>query len=168
MIKEKNEEIKKKIEKLRDDISHHDYQYYVLNQPEISDKEYDDLMRRLKDLETSHPEFITADSPTKRVSGQVLKEFKTVKHRLKMLSLDNTYSIDELREWEERVHKGLGSRKVEFVAELKIDGVSSNLTYVKALLDIGATRGDGETGEDVTLNLKTIRAIPLRLETKEP
>lgn len=167
MSKDKKEEIKKKIEKLRDEIRHHDYQYYVLNQPEISDKEYDDLIRRLKDLESLHPELITVDSPTQRVSGQVLKEFKTVRHRIKMLSLDNTYSIEELEEWEERVHKGLGSRKVEFVAELKIDGVSSNLTYVNGLLDIGATRGDGQTGEDVTLNLKTIRAIPLSLDSKE-
>ncbi|MBL7197855.1 MAG: NAD-dependent DNA ligase LigA [Candidatus Omnitrophica bacterium] len=160
-------EINKRIEKLRQEIRHHDMRYYVLNQPEISDKEYDGLLRKLKDLEKAHPEFITPDSPTQRVSGQVLKEFKTVRHRQKMFSLDNTYSIEELREWEERVHKGLGSQRVEYVAELKIDGVSSNLTYINGLLDIGATRGDGQTGEDATLNLKTIRAIPLRLQARE-
>ena len=162
----KKEEIKKKIEKLRYEIRHHDMCYYVLSQPEVSDKEYDSLMRRLGDLEKSYPEFITPDSPTQRVGGKVSEGFKTVRHRQKMLSLDNTYSIEELRDWDERVHKGLGKQKVEYVAELKIDGVSSNLTYAKGLFTLGATRGDGQMGEDVTLNIKTIRAIPLKLEGK--
>lgn len=157
-------EIKKEIEKLREQIRNHDYLYYVLSQPEISDKEYDDLMGKLKDLEDKYPQFKTGDSPTVRLSGGILKGFKTVKHKQKMLSLDNTYSYDELRDWYERVRKGLGSReKIEYVAEIKIDGVSANITYEKGKLSIGSTRGDGETGEDVTQNIKTIRAIPLSL-----
>jgi len=155
--------IKKEIEKLREEIRHHDYRYYVLAQPEISDKEYDDLLRRLKDLEDRRPELKTDDSPTLRLSGGILEGFKTVKHKQKMLSLDNTYSFDELRDWEGRVHKGLGSEKVEYVVELKIDGLSANITYAKGKLSIGATRGDGSTGEDVTQNIKTMRVIPLVL-----
>ncbi len=156
-------EIKKKIGHLRDKIRHHDYRYYILAQPEISDKEYDDLMQQLKELEDKYPEFKSDDSPTLRVGGQVLKSFKTVKHKQKMFSLDNTYSIEELKDWDKRVHKGLGSEKVEYVVELKIDGASANIVYKQGKLIIGATRGDGETGEDVTQNIKTIRAIPLIL-----
>ena len=155
--------IKKEIERLRERIRHHDYMYYVLSQPEISDKEYDGLMRRLKGLEGKHPEFKTDDSPTVRVSGGILEGFRTARHKQKMLSLDNTYSFQELEDWDERVHKGLGSEKVEYVVELKIDGVSANITYEKGRLSVGATRGDGETGEDVTGNIKTIRAILLTL-----
>lgn len=156
-------EIKKKIEDLRKKIRHHDYLYYVLSQPEISDKEYDSLMGKLKDLEDKYPQYKSEDSPTVRLSGGILEGFKTVRHRQKMLSLDNTYSFEELQDWEERVHKGLGSQKVEYVVELKIDGLSANITYKKGKLSIGATRGDGESGEDVTQNIKTIRAIPLVL-----
>lgn len=157
-------QIKSHIEKLRDEIRHHEYCYYVLNQPEISDKEYDELVKKLKGLEEKHPELITPDSPTQRVGGEPLEGFKQVKHKVKMLSLDNTYSFEELKDWDERVHKGLHrGEKVEYVAELKIDGVSISLTYEKGILKIGATRGDGETGEDITLDLKTIRAIPLKL-----
>jgi DNA ligase (NAD+) len=156
--------IKKKIEDLRNRIRHHDYMYYVLSQPEISDKEYDNLIKELKELEDRYPEFKTDDSPTVRVIGGILEGFRTVKHKQKMLSLSNTYSFDELRDWDERVHKGLtDSEKVEYVVELKIDGISANITYEKGKLTIGATRGDGETGEDVTANIKTIRAIPLLL-----
>ncbi|MCM8771201.1 MAG: NAD-dependent DNA ligase LigA [Candidatus Omnitrophica bacterium] len=161
---EEKSQIKKKIEALRTQIRHHDYMYYVLSQPEISDREYDELMRKLKELEEQYPEFVTADSPTQRVGGEVLEGFKTVKHRLGMFSLDNTYNFDELKDWDGRVRKGLGSgAKIEYVTELKIDGVSLNLTYEKGLLIIGATRGDGTTGEDVTNNVKTVRAIPLKL-----
>jgi len=157
-------DIKKKIEDLRKKIRHHDYMYYVLSQPEISDKEYDDFMKKLKELEDEYPEFKTADSPTARVGGGILEGFKTVKHRQKMLSLDNTYSFEELEDWVKRVHKGLGpNEKVEYAVEHKIDGVSANLTYEKGRLTIGATRGDGQTGEDVTQNIKNIRAIPLVL-----
>jgi len=155
-------DIKKKIEDLREKIRHHDYLYYVLSQPQILDKEYDDLMRKLQELEGKYPQFKTEDSPTVRVSGGIQEGFKTVRHRQKMLSLDNTYSIDELRDWQVRVYKGLGKReKVEYVVEHKIDGVSANITYGKGKLSIGATRGDGEAGEDVTQNIKTIHAIPL-------
>ncbi len=157
-------DIKKKIENLRQKIRHHDYLYYSVSQPQISDKEYDCLIKQLKSLEDEHPEYKTADSPTVRVSGGILEGFKTVKHKQKMLSLDNTYSFEELKDWDERVHKGLGrGAKVEYVAELKIDGLSANITYKSGKMIIGATRGDGETGEDVTQNIKTIRAIPLIL-----
>lgn len=155
-------EIKKEIEKLRQEIRRHDYRYYVLSDPKVSDKEYDQLLSRLKELEQAHPEFKNADSPTVRVSGGLLAGFKTVRHRQKMLSLDNTYSFEELLEWDERVRKGLG-QEPEYVVELKIDGVSANLTYEKGRLVAGATRGDGETGEEITGNIRTIRAIPLLL-----
>ena len=141
--------------------------YYVLDQPEISDKEYDYLMRELKELEDSYPQYKSGDSPTVRLIGGILEGFKTVKHKQKMLSLDNTYSFEELKDWQERVRKGLRRQEeVEYVAELKIDGVSANITYAKGKLAIGATRGDGESGEDVTANIKTIRAIPLVLMGK--
>ncbi len=163
-----NEQIKNKIESLRKIIRHHDYLYYVLSRPEISDKEYDDLMSELKNLEEKYPQYYSQYSPTVRVSGGILKGFKTVQHAQKMLSLDNTYSFEELREWADRVAKTLGGKeKIEFVVEHKIDGLSANLTYEKGKLLIGATRGDGEIGEDVTVNLKTIRAIPLILEGED-
>jgi len=159
-----SEGVKKKIEDLRKKIRHHDYMYYALSQPEVSDKEYDNLLKELKKLEGEFPEFKTDDSPTVRLSGGILEGFKTVKHKQKMLSLDNTYSFDELRDWDERVHKGLAGREeVEYVAELKIDGLSANITYEEGKLTVGATRGDGETGEDVTANIRTIRAVPLVL-----
>ncbi len=159
-----NEEVKKKIEALRDKIRYNDYLYYALSQPEISDQEYDGLMRQLKDLEGQYPRFQADDSPTVRLSAGILEGFKPLRHKQKMLSLDNTYSFTELKSWEERARKGLGkAEKVEYVAELKIDGVSANLHYRGGKLSNAATRGDGETGEDVTLNIKTIRAIPLVL-----
>jgi DNA ligase (NAD+) len=161
------QEITKKIEQLREIIRHHDYRYYVLSQPEISDKEYDDVMRQLKVLEDTYPESKTGDSPTQRIGGGILEGFRTVMHKQKMVSLDNTYAFADLKDWDERVHKGLGSEKTEYVVELKIDGVSANLTYAQGKLVIGATRGDGEKGEDVTQNIKTIRAIPLILLGKD-
>lgn len=159
--------IKKQIEALREKIREHDYKYYVLSSPAISDKEYDDLMRRLQKLEQEHPEYKSADSPTLRVGGGILEGFKALRHRQKMLSLDNTYSFEEIREWGERVAKNLKKgEKTEFVTELKMDGVSANLTYENKRLLSAATRGDGETGEDVTANIKTIRAVPLLLRGK--
>ncbi|RKY33959.1 MAG: DNA ligase, partial [Candidatus Duberdicusella sinuisediminis] len=139
--------IKKEIEELREEIRRHDYLYYVLDNPEISDKEYDELVRRLKELEGKYPQFITPDSPTQRVSGQVLEGFKTVRHKVAMLSLDNTYSTEEVREWEAR-NKRLLKKEVEldYVVEPKIDGVSCSLTYQKGVLVLGATRGDGSVG----------------------
>lgn len=164
-MENKKLKIKKEIEKLREEIRHHDYCYYVLNQPEISDKEYDDLMKKLEKLERENFEFISPESPTQRVSGEALKEFKQVKHRQSMFSLDNTYSIEELKEWNNRVGKGLPGERIEYVAELKIDGTSASLTYRRGKFTLGATRGDGETGEDITANLKTIKSIPLKLRT---
>ncbi|MFB0528084.1 MAG: NAD-dependent DNA ligase LigA [bacterium] len=163
----KVEEVKRKVEKLREEIRHHDYRYYVLNQPEISDKEYDDLVKKLKQLEKQHPQLITPDSPTQRVGEKPLIGFKTVKHRVAMLSLDNTYSSEEIEEWDKRVHKGLPREKVEYVVELKIDGVGVSLTYQESVFLVGATRGDGVTGDDITQNLKTVKSIPLRFLTTE-
>lgn len=155
-------DIKKRIEAIREKIRLHDYLYYVESQPKISDKEYDDLMRELKGLEEARPELKTEDSPTVRVGGGAVEGFRTIAHRQKMLSLDNAYSFDEIRQWDERVRKGLTlDEKVEYVVELKIDGVSANLSYEKGRLVLGATRGDGQRGEEITQNLRTIRAIPL-------
>ncbi|HTZ11209.1 MAG TPA: NAD-dependent DNA ligase LigA, partial [Candidatus Margulisiibacteriota bacterium] len=163
-----SEQVKKEIEALKERISRHDYLYYALSQPEVSDKEYDDLLRKLKDLEDRFPQFKSDDSPTVRLGSGILDNFKIVKHKQKMLSLDNTYSFEELKEWEGRLRKTLHAREaVEYVVELKIDGISANITYEKGRLEIGATRGDGESGEDVTLNIKTIRAIPLVLRGKD-
>lgn len=152
------------IEKLKDEIRRHDLNYYVLDNPEISDRDYDALMERLLKLERAHPQFVTPDSPTQRVGSEPAEGFETVRHKRKMFSLDNTYTVEEVREWDERVRRGLGNNeKIEYVSELKIDGVSVNLTYKDGVLKAGALRGDGETGEDVTSNIKTIRAIPLKL-----
>ncbi|MDP1853382.1 MAG: NAD-dependent DNA ligase LigA [Candidatus Omnitrophota bacterium] len=161
--------IEKRIEELRNLIRHHDWRYYAFSEPEISDKEYDILLKELKDLEKKHPELVTPDSPTQRLTNVLQKRFKTVKHAVKMFSLDNTYSYDEIKDWVARACKGLSKNvEVEYVAELKIDGVSIALTYRKGTLELGATRGDGETGEGVTLNIKTIAAIPLKLLAENP
>lgn len=161
-------QIKNKIEKLKENIRKHDYLYYVLSQPLVSDKEYDNLMYELKLLEDRYPQYRTDDSPTQRLSSGISAGFKTVKHQAGMFSLDNTYSIEELKAWEMRVRKGLsGDTVFEYVVELKIDGVSANLTYAHGKLILGATRGDGTTGEEVTANLKTIRAIPLVFRGKD-
>ena len=158
------QKIKKESEKLRQQIRHHDYRYYVLNQPEISDSEYDRLMQRLKTLEEKYPQLKTPDSPTQRVSGEPLKGFKQVKHSIPMLSLDNAYSFAEVKKWVQRVHKGLGRKeKIEYVTELKFDGISASFTYKKGKFVLGATRGDGQTGDDITANLKTLRTLALRL-----
>ena len=161
------QQARKEIEKLRREIEHHNYMYYVENQPEIADKEYDDLMVQLKELESRYPELITPTSPTQRVGGQPLKEFKSLRHRFKMLSLDNTYSAEEIREWGRRIQKSLSGEMVEYVVELKIDGVGIALTYEKGIFVQGTTRGDGVTGDDITANLKTIKSIPLRLISPE-
>ncbi|UCG35398.1 MAG: NAD-dependent DNA ligase LigA [Candidatus Omnitrophota bacterium] len=160
--------IEQEIEVLRDKIRYHDRRYYVLNDPEISDKEYDDLVKKLLTLEKKYPQLIKPDSPTQRVSGEVLEGFAQVRHKEKMFSLDNTYSIEEVRQWQERIKRALKKEvSLDYVAELKIDGVSCSLTYQNGLLIQGATRGDGERGEDVTQNLRTIRSIPLHLGAKE-
>lgn len=155
---------KKRIEKLRQEIREHDYRYYCLDNPEISDTQYDMLLKELGLLEKKHPECVSVDSPTQRVGAEPVKGFKTVEHKKRMMSLDNTYSFEEIGAWQMRVLKGLKGYEqgIEYLAELKIDGVSVNLTYQKGLLAVAALRGDGETGEDVTSNIKTIRAIPLK------
>lgn len=154
----------KEIQRLAGEIEDHNYRYYAQDKPVISDKEYDDLLRRLTELEKQFPEFKDLNSPTQRVGIKVAAAAQTVTHKVRMMSLDNTYSIDELREWQKRVEKGLLNQKIEYVAELKIDGVSASLTYHHGEFVIGATRGDGTVGEDITLNLRTIRSVPLRLK----
>ena len=161
-------EAKKRIAELREQIRHHDYVYFVETRSEISDREYDKLYAELKSLEQQHPDLIAPDSPTQRASGQPLKEFKSVRHAVPMMSLDNTYSIDELREFDKRVRKLLPDERIEYVLEPKIDGVSITVRYDDGRLAVGATRGDGTTGDDITANLKTIRAIPLQLHAKNP
>jgi DNA ligase (NAD+) len=161
-------EARKRIAELRDQIRHHDYVYFVEARSEISDREYDRLYAELKGLEAEFPDLVTPDSPTQRAGGEPLKEFKSVSHAVPMMSLDKTYSIEELREFDSRVRKLLPNEKVEYVLEPKIDGVSISVRYEDGKLALGATRGDGTTGDDITANLKTIRAIPLQLNVNHP
>jgi len=158
--------VEKEIERLRNEIRYHEHRYYVLDNPEISDFEFDKLMRRLQELEAQNPELVTPDSPSQRVGGQPAEEFPKVRHSLPMLSLDNTYSIDELKDFDRRVRELSGRSKVEYVGELKLDGLSMALTYEDGVLRHGVTRGDGVEGEDVTANVKTIRSVPLRVDPK--
>lgn len=157
---------KEEIKRLRKKIDYHNYQYYVLNNPVISDYQYDQLYKELEELERLFPELITSDSPTQRISGEPVKEFKTVKHTMKMLSLDNTYSEHEIREFDKRVKKGLG-KDVQYEVTQKIDGVAVTLLYKNGRFVLGATRGDGLHGDDITQNLKTIRTIPLKILTDD-
>ena len=152
-----------RIEELRREIRRHDRLYYVDAHPEISDREYDRLYTELKSLEDAHPELLTPDSPTQRVGGEPIEGFKTVRHREPMLSIDNTYSAEELREFDRRVRKLLLGEAITYVVELKIDGVAISLVYEHGQFTAGVTRGDGEVGDDVTHNLKTIRETPLSL-----
>lgn len=161
-------EAKKRIERLRKELDRHNYLYYVEAKPEISDQAFDRLIRELIDLEKAFPDLWIPDSPSQRVGGVPLTEFKTVKHTIPMMSLDNTYSYEELREFDKRVRKILGRDSIEYFVEEKIDGVSISLTYRKGIFVLGATRGDGRFGDDVTENLKTIRAIPLRIPSPYP
>src|SRR5271168_1598677 len=156
-------DVEKKIEALREKIRHHEYLYYVLDQPEVDDAEFDKLMRQLKDLEAEHPELITPDSPTQRVGGKPREGFVKVPHSSQMLSLDNTYSEEELRDWERRVHELSGRPDVDYVCELKLDGMSMALIFEGGELVRGITRGDGSVGEDVTLNVRTVRSVPLSI-----
>ena len=158
-----SEDVKKRVERLRDEIRRHDYLYYVLNQPEIADSRYDKLFAQLKSLEEANPELVTADSPTQRVSGQPLAGFASIRHAAAMLSMDNTLSGEELQAFDERVAKGLDTGDYDYVVELKIDGLAISLRYEDARLVSAATRGDGEVGDDVTANVRTIKAIPLVL-----
>ena len=159
---------RKQVEQLISEISQYDYQYYVLDAPSISDREYDGLYRQLVDLETQFPELITADSPTQRVGGSVVGAFESVKHRQAMLSLNNAFGDEELIAFDKRVRDGLGIDVVEYAVEPKFDGLAITLTYENGVFTQGATRGDGYTGENVTHNLRTIRAIPTRLNVENP
>jgi|DewCreStandDraft_4_1066084.scaffolds.fasta_scaffold03295_15 DNA ligase (NAD+) len=159
------EKIKLKVDKLRKEIEYHNQKYYVDAEPEISDYDYDMLMKELIELEEKYPELKTPDSPTQRVGGEPLKEFKTVTHSVPMLSLDNTYSEEDLLEFDKRVRKV--TDKYTYTVELKIDGVAIALKYKNSLLDIAITRGDGERGDDVTANIKTIRQLPLRIDNND-
>jgi len=152
------------IESLRDKIRYHEHRYYVLDDPEITDAEFDRLLNQLKKVEAEHPELITPQSPTQRVGGKPREGFVKVPHSSPMLSLDNAYSEDELREWERRVHELSGRNDVEYVCELKLDGMSLAVLYKDGTLDHGITRGDGSIGEDVTLNVRTVRSVPLHLD----
>ena len=153
----------REIEKLREEVRRHEELYYVLDSPEISDRDYDELIERLQLLEQANPELVTPDSPTQRVGGRPAEGFPEVVHRRPMLSLDNSYNIDELRAFAERCQRLADGRAIEYVAELKIDGLSMSLQYEDGLLVRGVTRGDGRIGEDVTQNARTIRSVPLRM-----
>jgi DNA ligase (NAD+) len=162
---------KLRVEELRELINHHQYRYYVLDEPEVADAEYDELMQELRQLETDFPELISPDSPTQRVGVTPADLFKPVQHRARMLSLHNVFSREELQAWADRIPKSLGEKaaaSVRYVCELKIDGVAVALTYEKGRLVQGATRGDGETGEDITANVRTVRGIPTRLQVGKP
>ena len=150
----KEKSVESKIEKLRDEIRHHEYLYYVLDAPELPDAEFDQLMQQLKKLEAEHPALITPDSPTQRVGGKPREGFIKVVHSRPMLSLDNAYNEQELRDWDHRVRELAGSDKIEYVCEMKLDGMSMALTYENGHLLRGVTRGDGSIGEDVTSNVR--------------
>ena len=157
---------KKRVESLREQIRHHNYQYHVLDEPEIPDAEYDRLVRELQELEKNHPDLVTDDSPTQRVGAEPVKAFGTVQHVIPMLSLDNAFSEDELRAFHRRVTDRLKidiDSDLSYAAEPKLDGVAVSLLYEGGTLRRGATRGDGTTGEDITHNVRTIDAVPLKL-----
>lgn len=157
------DDVRKKIEEIRKDIRKHDHLYYVLNAPEITDQQYDKLFGELRKLEQNHPDLITDDSPTQRVSGKPVEGFASVKHAAPMLSIDNTYNADELRDFDNRVKKALGEEDYKYVVELKIDGLAISIRYENGKLARAVTRGDGQFGDDATSNVKTIKAIPLAL-----
>ncbi|HID46458.1 MAG TPA: NAD-dependent DNA ligase LigA, partial [Chromatiaceae bacterium] len=151
-----------RVRALREQIDYHNYRYYVLDDPEIPDSEYDRLMRELQELEAAHPELVSPDSPTQRVGAQPLKEFAEVRHKVPMLSLGNAFSDEEMGDFDERVRKLLNTGQIEYSAEPKLDGLAISLRYEQGRLVQAATRGDGHRGEDVTSNVRTIGAIPLR------
>jgi DNA ligase (NAD+) len=164
MAKTSIQALRKEAEELREKIRRHEYLYYVEDAPEISDAAFDRLMNRLKEIEAAHPELATPDSPTVRVGGTPREGFTTVRHARAMLSLDNAFSYDALRDWDRRVREGSGREDIEYIAEHKFDGLSISLQYEDGVLVRGVTRGDGTTGEDVTPNVKTVRSIPLRMD----
>ena len=163
-----SQEIREQAEKLKKELRHHSYLYYVLDRPEITDYEFDHMYRQLVDLEKAYPELVTPDSPTQRVGAKASDDFQKVRFKKPMLSLANAFSAEELREFDQRVKAGLGVDHVEYITELKIDGLSMNLIYENGSLVQGLTRGDGRVGEDVTSNVKTIHTIPLYIENAPP
>lgn len=167
-MKQSEQKARRRIEELKAQIRTHDRFYYGSSDPQITDQAYDALMRELKDLEEKYPRFQTKDSPTQRVSGGLQEGFRVVEHKEKMLSLDNTYSVEEIKGWEKRIKKIAKHERIDYVVELKLDGVSASFTFHKGLFVQGATRGDGERGEDITANIKTIRDFPLRLQQGFP
>lgn len=156
------------IKNLRDELNQHNYNYYVLDKPTISDFEFDQKLKQLQDLEAQHPEFFDENSPTQRVGGMVTKNFETVKHEYRMYSLDNSYSIEDLQDWETRIQKVLGDVQLEYTCELKYDGASISISYENGRLVRAVTRGDGFQGDDVTNNIKTIKAVPIHLKGDFP
>lgn len=162
--------VQQRIQKLREELNRHNYLYYIENRPEISDREFDRLLQELIDLEKANPELITPDSPSQRVGGEPISELRPVQHAVPMMSIDNTYSEAEVRAFDERVRKGLGGEHATYVLEPKIDGTAVNLRYEDGVLVLAATRGRGNLGDDITVNARTIRSIPLRLHdaTKVP
>lgn len=156
------------IQKLREELNQHNYNYYVLDNPTISDLEFDVKLKELQELETKHPEYFDEDSPTQRVGGTITKNFNTIPHEYRMYSLDNSYSKEELLEWEKRVKKGLGTDDVQYTCELKYDGASISITYQDGKLFRAVTRGDGFQGDEVTTNIKTIRSVPIKLKGDYP
>ena len=159
---------KKRIEEFREYIRNYDAAYYRRGESLVSDKEYDRLYHELEKLEQAHPEFDSPESPTKRVGNDLTKEFPKVRHATPMMSIDNTYSADEVREWVARCEKLFPGEKISYVGELKVDGVAASLIYEKGKLVRGVTRGDGAVGDDVTPNIRTIRSIPLAVDYREP
>lgn len=159
--------IQEKINILREEINQHNYNYYILDRPQISDFDFDKMLKELQDLENEHPEFFDENSPTQRVGGTVTKNFPTIVHEHRMYSLDNSYSIEDLQDWEKRIEKAL-DEKVEFVCELKYDGASISILYENGKLKQAVTRGDGFQGDEITSNIKTIRSIPLKLKGDFP
>ncbi len=157
----------RRAEKLRTELHEHDYRYFVLAEPSITDEQYDVLMRELQELERAYPELLTPDSPTQRIGGQPTKQFRTVVHGTSMLSLANSYSEEEIRDFDRRVRGLLAPENPLYVAELKVDGVAVTLTYRGGIFVQGATRGDGTQGDEITSNLKTIRSLPLRLRSMD-
>jgi DNA ligase (NAD+) len=160
------EKAEKKIRALREKIREHEYKYFVLDDPSISDAEFDQLMQKLIKLEAEFPELITEDSPTQRVGGEVLDEFEKVEHSATMLSLDNAFGAAELRDFDQRIKKNLNGEDYQYVVEHKIDGLSAVMRYNNGSFELGATRGNGEVGEDITQNMKTIRSLPLKIDEK--
>ena len=159
--------LKQRIDSLREEINAHNYSYYVLDNPEIPDSEYDRLLRELNDIEKKHPELITSDSPTQRVGATPLDSFSEVKHEVPMLSLGNAFSDQDISDFDKRIREGVEQADIEYAAEPKLDGLAISLLYENGVLVRAATRGDGRTGEDVTLNIRTIDAIPLKLRGKD-